>query len=329
MNRKKKARKKYKIKQKERIRGHCGKNPGKEAVKLRFRTDLAIENKEMYDSEQKGEGVEISGVEVETEKFEEIVGITRIKITDEHGSKALQKPIGNYITLEVEGVVDGAEEIKEAASKAVAGELKRLIQFHNKLKVLIIGLGNDKVTPDSLGPYTVSKVKVTRHYFLMYDSESDDDMSCVSGFIPGVMGSTGMETADLIKSAAKIAKPEVIIAVDSLAARNVNRISTTIQISDTGISPGAGTGNMRKQLNEKTLGIKVIAIGVPTVIDSKTLILDNLFGFLKDPNGAEQYIDTNGMPMIVTSTEIDQVIKDFSDIISNGINNTLHPGIYS
>lgn len=296
---------------------------------MKYRTDLAIENKEMYDSDNKGEGIEISGVEVETENFEEVVGITRIKITDEHGSKVLQKPLGNYITLEVEGVVDGPEEIKEKAAIALSNELKRLIQFHNKLKVLIIGLGNDKVTPDALGPYTVSKVKVTRHYFLMNDAESDDEMSCVSGFIPGVMGSTGMETADLIKSAAKIAKPEVIIAVDSLAARNINRISTTIQISDTGISPGAGTGNMRKQLTEKTLGTKVIAIGVPTVIDSKTLILDNLFGFLKDPEGAEQYIDENGIPMIVTSTEVDQVIKDFSDIISNGINITLHPGIYS
>lgn len=296
---------------------------------MNYRTDLAIENKEMYDSENKGKGIEISGVEVETEKFEELVGITRIKITDEHGSKALQKPLGNYITLEVEGVVDGEEDIKETAARAVANELKRLIQFHSKLKVLIIGLGNDKVTPDALGPYTVSKVKVTRHYFLMVDADSDDEMSCVSGFIPGVMGSTGMETADLIKSAAKIAKPEVIIAVDSLAARNVNRISTTIQISDSGISPGAGTGNMRKQLTEKTLGIKVVAIGVPTVIDSKTLILDNLIDYLKDPNGAEQYIDEHGIPMIVTSTEIDQVIKDFSDIISNGINITLHPGIYS
>ncbi|MEL7655959.1 MAG: GPR endopeptidase [Bacillota bacterium] len=296
---------------------------------MKYRTDLAIENKEMYDSENKGKNIEISGVEVETEKYEDVVGITRIKITDEHGSQVLQKPLGNYITLEVENVVDGPEEIKEKAAVAVSNELKRLIKFHQKLKVLIIGLGNDKVTPDSLGPYTVSKVKVTRHYFLMYDMESDDEMSCVSGFIPGVMGSTGMETADLIESAAKIARPEVIIAIDSLAARNVNRISTTIQISDTGISPGAGTGNMRKQLNEKTLGTKVIAIGVPTVIDSKTLILDSLFGFLKDPSGAEKYMDENGMQMIVTSTDIDQVIKDFSEIIANGINITLHPGIYS
>ncbi|MDD2190533.1 MAG: GPR endopeptidase [Eubacteriales bacterium] len=296
---------------------------------MKFRTDLAIENKEMYDSENKGKKIEISGVEVETENFEDLIGITRIKITDEHGSKALSKPLGNYITLEIEGIVDASQEIKDKAARALSGELKRLIKFHNKLKVLIIGLGNDKVTPDSLGPYTVSKVRVTRHYFLMYDADSADDMSCVSGFIPGVMGSTGMETADLIMSAVKIAKPEVIIAIDALAARNLNRISTTLQISDTGISPGSGTGNMRKELTEKTLGTKVVAIGVPTVIDSKTLILDSLAGFLKDSDGAENYMDENGMEMIVTSTDIDQVIKDFSDVIADGINITLHPGIYS
>ena len=296
---------------------------------MAFRTDLAIENKEMYDSNNKDKGVEISGVEVETEKYQDAVNITRIKITDENGSKALSKPLGNYITLEVEGIVDGTDELKEKTSIALANELKRLIKFHNKLKVLIIGLGNDKVTPDSLGPYTVSKVKVTRHYFLMYEATCDEEMSCVSGFTPGVMGSTGMESAELIKSAAAIAKPEVIIAIDALAARDIDRISTTIQMSDTGISPGAGTGNMRKELTERTLGTKVIAIGVPTVIDSRTLIMDSLSGFLTDPAGAERYMEKNGKDMIVTSTDIDQVIKDFSQIIANGINITLHPGIYS
>lgn len=296
---------------------------------MRFRTDLAIENKEMYDSENQGKNIEISGVEVETEIFEDIVGITRIKITDENGSRVLSKPMGNYITLEVDGIIDSTKETKSKIAKALSQELKRLIPFHNKLKVLVIGLGNDKVTPDSLGPYTVSKVQVTRHYFLMLETDSDDSLSCVSGFIPGVMGSTGIETADLIASAVKIAKPEIIIAVDSLAARNVNRISTTLQISDTGISPGAGAGNIRKELSEKTLGAKVIAIGVPTVIDSKTLVLDSLAEFLDDPEGAENYINENGMEMIVTTTDIDQIIKDFSDVIADGINITLHPGIYS
>lgn len=296
---------------------------------MNYRTDLAIENKEMYDQDQKGEGIEISGVEVDIKEYDENIKATRIKIVNENGSKVLSKPIGNYITLETQGIIDGPEELKEKTGRALAEELKNLVKFHNKLKVLIIGLGNDKVTPDALGPYTVSKVKVTRHFFLIYDAEADDEMSCVSGFTPGVMGSTGMESAELIKSAAQIARPEVIIAIDALAARNIERISTTIQISDTGISPGAGTGNMRKELTEKNLGIKVIAIGVPTVIDSRTLILDALSGFITNPSAAMDHMNKNGESMIVTTSDIDQVIKDFSDIIANGINITLHPGIYS
>lgn len=300
---------------------------------MNIRTDLAIENKEMYDANNQNEQIEISGVEVDTDHYDDNINVTRIKITDKHGSVALSKPIGNYITIEVEGLIDGNDVLKvglkEAVTKVVAQELKKLIRFHYNLKVLVIGLGNDKVTPDALGPYTVSKVKVTRQFFLIYEADGDEEMSCVSGFIPGVMGSTGMESAELIKNAADIAKPEVILVVDALAARNVERISTTIQISDTGIAPGSGTGNMRKELTKDTLGTKVIAIGVPTVIDSRTLILDSLSGFLTDPAAAENYMESNGQDMIVTSTDIDQVIKDFSDIIANAINITLHPGIYS
>lgn len=294
-----------------------------------IRTDLALECKEMYDADPQNNGIEIAGVEMDQQLYGEEIGVTRIHIFDEHGSAVLGKPQGNYITLEVQGVVDGPDELKERASAVFAQELKRLVPFHQKLKVLIIGLGNDKVTPDALGPYTVSKVKVTRHVFLMYDIDGDDEISCVSGFIPGVMGSTGMESAELIKSATEIAKPELIIAIDALAARNLERISTTIQISDTGIAPGSGTGNMRKELTEESLGVKVIAVGVPTVIDSRTLILDSLSEFLDDAVGAEQYLEEKGQDMIVTSTDIDQVIKDFSEIIANGINITLHPGIYS
>ena len=213
--------------------------------------------------------------------------------------------------------------------RALTNELSKLVKFHSKLKVLVIGLGNGMVTPDSLGPATVSKVKVTRHMFIITGAEEDDDVGCVSALIPGVMYTTGMESSELIRGAVDITKPEVVIAVDALAARNAERISSTIQITDTGISPGAGTGNMRKDLTEKSLGTKVVAIGVPTVIDSKTLILDNLAGYLKKPKEAEKHLEKNGEPMIVTTTDIDQIIADFSDIIANGINNTLHPGIYS
>jgi len=282
----------------------------------------------MYD-EERGKSGDIDGVEMEKIQYDEDIKSTRIKIIDPKGEQLLQRPMGNYITLEIEGLVDGDAELKDRAAKALAEELKELIQFHYYLKVLIIGLGNDKVTPDALGPYTVSKVRVTRHWFIIYESDGDEEQACVSGFIPGVMGSTGMETAELIQKAAGIVNPEIIIVVDSLAATNIERISTTIQINDTGISPGAGMGNHRTMLNEKTLGHRVISIGVPTVIDSSTLIMDALEGYIKNPVEVENYIEQNGQEMIVTSTDIDQVIKDFSDIISNGINITLHPGIYS
>ncbi|WP_206459028.1 GPR endopeptidase [Anaerovorax sp. IOR16] len=294
-----------------------------------IRTDLAIENKEMYDAKNNGQQIEIPGVEVDTENYEEGINVTRIKIADEHGSAVMQKPMGNYITVELPKAANGSEELKKMAAKAVGIELKKMIPFHYYLKVLVIGLGNEKVTPDALGPHTVSKIRVTRHLFLLYDVDGDEEQGCVSALCPGVMASTGMESAELIKGAAQISQPEVVVAIDALAARNVERIGTTIQITDTGISPGAGTGNMRKNLTEESIGKKVIAIGVPTVIDAGTLILDSLSGYLKNAAEAEQYLDNTGLDMIVTTSDIDQSIHDFSEIIADAINIALHPGIYS
>lgn len=294
-----------------------------------YRTDLAIENKEMIDEDNKGKKIEIPEVEVKEDNYDQGIKVTRIKITGERGSNIMGKPIGNYITIETSSLADGEEEVKEAVTKILTGELSKLVEFHNKLKVLVVGLGNSMVTPDSLGPAAVAKVKATRHMFVITGAEDDEDVSCVSAIIPGVMYNTGMESSELIKGAVDITKPELVIAVDALAARNVDRISSTIQITDTGISPGAGTGNMRKDLTEKSLNTRVIAIGVPTVIDSKTLIMDNLAGYLKKPKEVEEHIEKNGQTMIVTTTDIDQIIDDFSDIIANGINNTLLPGIYS
>ncbi len=295
---------------------------------MSFRTDLAIENKEMYDESQGNQG-EIPGVSVDVQDYSDRIRVTRITVKDETGSRIMGKPCGSYITVEAEGAAGAEEEEKKEIARICAAELKKLIPFHYHLKVLVVGLGNDGITPDSLGPRTAEKVKITRHYFLMFGADGDEEMACVSGLRPGVTGSTGLETADMIKKAAEIADPDVIIAVDSLAARNVERISNTIQICDTGISPGAGTGNMRTALNEDTLGVKVVAIGVPTVIDARTLILDSLDGYLTDAAAAEAFVDKKGISMIVTSTEIDRIICDFSDIIAYAVNLTLHPGIYS
>lgn len=307
---------------------------------MKYRTDLALECKEMYEAENNGVnsqvnvGAEIDkkvipGTEIHEEKYDDDIKVSRIEIVDERGEAIFQKPRGNYITLEIDGIIDGKEGIKERASRALAKELARLIKFHYHLKVLVVGLGNDKVTPDALGPYTVSKVKITRHLFIIYEEDGDYEMGNVSGFIPGVTGSTGMETADLIKQAVDMVNPEVVVVVDSLAARNISRVNTTIQINDTGINPGSGMGNVRRELNEETLGKRVIAIGVPTVIDAGTLVIDALSGFKHKDGEIDDYLSKNRQELVVTSTDIDMVIKDFSDIIANGINITLHPGIYS
>ena len=292
------------------------------------RTDLAIENKEMFE-EGNGRGAQIPGVTVETEGYGDRVEVTRITIEDEAGGRIMNKPVGKYITVEIKDGTNGEEDIKKTAAKAVAAELSGLIPFHYYLKVMVIGLGNEKVTPDSLGPHTVSKIRVTRHLFLHYEVDGDPEQSNVSALNPGVMASTGMESLDLICRAAQITEPEVILVVDALAARNIDRINTTIQITDTGISPGAGMGNFRKELTEKSMGRRVVAIGVPTVIDAGTLVLDSLHDFLKDRDRAEEFVAASGLDMIVTPSDIDQVIHDFSQIIAEAINIALHPGIYS
>ena len=163
----------------------------------------------------------------------------------------------------------------------------------------------------------------------MFDADGDDEMSCVSCMIPGVTGTTGMETAELVKKAVELACPDVLIVIDSLAARNIERVSTTIQITDTGISPGGGMGNARTGINRETTGVRVIAIGVPTVIDISTIVRDVLMDNEISAEKTDSYIEEYDSQMIVTSTDIDTIIKDFSDIIASGINKTLHPGIYS
>lgn len=294
---------------------------------IRYRTDLAIECREMLDENRKTEEKDISVQEI---IYADDVKATRINIMNEQGAENMGKPKGSYITLEAAGVLEEKEGIKDRTEKAVASELKYLIKPENSMKVMVAGLGNVTVTPDSLGPKTALKIRVTRHIFDVMDTKNSENegISNVSCIAPGVTASTGMETADIIKKAAEITEPDVIIVVDSLAARNIERMSTTIQITDTGIAPGAGMGNRRKGINKETVGARVIAIGVPTVIDASTIVRE-AFEKNDDTKKAEQYIQKYGGQMIVTSTDIDMIIKDFSDIIANGINKTIHPGIYS
>ena len=293
-----------------------------------YRTDLAIERKEIIDEESGKTGAP-DGVAVEKADYGDDVKVTRIEITSRAGEMRMQKPMGNYITIEADGILEERDGIKDKVENVIAAELKKLIKFHYYLNVLVVGLGNTTVTPDALGPEAASKIRVTNHLFDMFEADGDDEMSRVSCLVPGVTAATGLETAEIIKKTAELVKPEVIIVVDSLAARNIERVSTTIQISDTGISPGAGMGNKRTGINSETVGARVVAIGVPTVIDATTIIRDALADNIDSAEKVEKYIEEYDRHMIVTSTDIDMLIKDFSEIIANGINKTLHPGIYS
>ena len=293
---------------------------------MKYRTDLAIENHELLEEAR----AKATGYIKKQKQIDDDIAVTNIKIVSEEGERAFGKRIGTYITLEAKGILEQKGEIKERVARVLAAELKELVHFHYYLKVLVVGIGNEKVTPDSLGPHTIDKVKITSHLFRIYDADGDFEMANVSGFNPSVTGVTGMETAELIERVVSLVSPEIVIVVDSLAAKNMERMSTTIQISDTGIEPGAGMGNKRRGISEETLGCKVIAIGVPTVIDSKTLIMEAAESSLGwEEQKINAYFKDKKLDMIVTSTDIDEIIKDFSDIISNAINITLHPGIYS
>lgn len=290
---------------------------------MKYRTDLAVETDQLLEEARQ----QAAGYIKKQCQIDKDISVTEIKITSEEGEKAFGKPKGTYTTVEVSGILEGKEGIKERAAHALANELKKFIKFDYYLKVLVVGLGNEKVTPDSLGPHTVDKVKITSHLFRIFECDGDWEMANVSGFNPSVTGVTGMETAELVEKVVSVANPDAVIIVDALAAKDIRRMSTTIQMCDTGIAPGAGMGNNRKEISEKTLGCKVISLGVPTVIDSRTLLLEAAEE-IKDWN-VEKYLETRDFDMIVTSTDIDQIIQDFSDIISNAINITLHPGIYS
>lgn len=297
---------------------------------MKYRTDLALESQEMLERARKKTAGAAGGYVSRKIQKDEDITVTEIIIESPEGEKALGKPKGTYVTIESEAVLREKDGIKERTSRALADELTKMIPFSYSLKVLVVGLGNEKVTPDSLGPHTVDKVRITAHLFKMFDADGDWEMANVSGFNPSVTGVTGMETADLIEKAVSLVKPDVTVIIDSLAARDLKRLSTTIQICDTGIEPGAGMGNRRKAISRETLGCKVVAIGVPTVIDSRTLIAEASEIIASwDEEATERYIESQDLDMIVTSTDIDRIIKDFSDIISNAINITLHPGIYS
>ncbi|WP_106497092.1 GPR endopeptidase [Lentibacillus sp. Marseille-P4043] len=246
------------------------------------RTDLAVEAKDMYVEKNKTEKDQINGVTIK-ERDENNINISHVEI-DEEGEKLLNKKKGTYITIYADGVKKQDTAKQEAAAKILGKELEQLLAKNNiseNATGLIVGLGNWNVTPDALGPMTIEKVLVTSHLFKLQQETVADGYRSVAAVTPGVMGVTGIETSDIIFGIIEKFSPDFVIAVDALASRSIERVNETIQLSDSGIHPGSGVGNKRKELSKETLGIPVIAIGVPTVVDAVTITSDTIDYMLK------------------------------------------------
>lgn len=294
------------------------------AGNMRIRTDLAVENAERFQEEN----VEIHGVEVQ-ETYEEELDIrtTVVKITTENGAHAMGRPQGNYITIEAPNLSISDEDYHREISVKIGKHLKELLASNVCGSILVVGLGNQGITSDSLGPHVVENLKVNRHLIREYGLKQADGkpLSMLSAISPGVMAQTGMETSEIISGIVSEIKPEVIIAVDALAARSTRRLNRTIQITDTGIHPGSGVGNHRSGLTKESLGVKVIGIGVPTVVDAATIVHDSMNSLLEvlEEKEKKEFLDELISPnlygMFVTPKDVDETIRYLSFTISEGI----------
>lgn len=296
-----------------------------------IRTDLALEAHQMCTTENVGE---YSGIKV-NEKDEGSIKITKIDVLDDEGSKVLGKPVGRYITVESPDIKYDLESYEKTCI-ILSNLIKEMMGTQKK--TLVVGLGNKQITPDALGPLVAEKLMVTGHIKEEGTDILGDDFSSVYAIAPGVLGTTGIESAEVIKGVVERVKPDVIIAVDALASRSINRISTTFQISDTGINPGSGVANKRKALSEETLGVKVIAIGVPTVVDAKTVAIDSIdtalgeigekdLDEMKKGEFIKEHIGSEIGSLMVTPKDIDIVIEKTSKTVANGINLALHKNL--
>lgn len=307
-----------------------------------IRTDLAVEEKESFP----GNGGEVTGVSLrEWRKAFSKIKLTEVAILDEQGARAMGKPKGLYITMEAGALVKGDEDYHREVSEELASQLKRMVKELKRQKklpdrkdihVLAVGLGNPSVTPDALGPKVLGNLKVNRNI-----AEEGKDSVILSGIVPGVMAQTGMETAEILKGIIHETKPDLLIAVDALAARSIKRLGTTIQLTDTGIHPGSGVGNNRHGLTLESLGIPVLAIGVPTVVGAAAIVYDTISAlsgtlasyvqthemgdFLERLDPDEQYqlicelLEPEFKSLYVTPPDIDQTVKRLGYTISEAI----------
>lgn len=310
--------------------------------KYSIRTDLALEQKERFEADN----VEIPGVVLEENYDEEReIRVTTVRITTENGARIMGKPVGNYITLEAPRLADPDDDYHKEIAEEVERFLCQLLPEEKKdCSILVAGLGNRQVTPDALGPYVADNLNITRHIVKEYGKYAmgKERADLLSAIVPGVMGQTGMETVEIIRGVVKETKPDLVIAVDALAARNSRRLNRTIQLSDTGINPGSGVGNHRNAITKETVGVPVIAIGVPTVVDAATIVSDAMENLiqametsdtlkgvgvvLQGYSAAEKYelvkelITPHLNGMFVTPKDADETVKRISYTISEALN---------
>lgn len=314
------------------------------------RTDLAVEEQERFP----GDGGEVSGVSLR--KWRESnsdIRMTEVKILDERGARTMGKPVGTYLTLEADALAKKDEGYHEEVSRELAGYLRKLIdqmtEKERETKILAVGLGNGQVTPDALGPKVLRNLQVTRHLNAEYGTEfcKEHGLPVLSGIVPGVMAQTGMETAEILSGIVRETKPDLLIAVDALAARSIRRLGTTIQLTDTGIHPGSGVGNHRHSLTKESLGVPVLAVGVPTVVSAAAIVYDTvdtmtqtlkknwatagLARYMEDLEPEEQYLLIRELltpefgNLYVTPPDIDETIGILSFTISEGIHGAIFP----
>lgn len=305
-----------------------------------FRTDLAIERRDLYRKANNIES-EIDGIESEKEEISQKISVERVKITNEEGQKAIGKPIGNYITMDIKNLKIAQEEDIEKSAETLSNELKKILDLHidKQGEILVVGLGNEYVTPDSLGPKVVNDIEVTRHIIKYLPQYVEEGTRMVSAIAPGVLGTTGIETVEILKGIVDNIHPKLVIVIDALASRSIERISSSVQLSDTGIVPGAGVENKRSEISIATLGIPVIAIGIPTVVETAVLVNDclNLFitklqqeaksnDYLNNLKEQDNYDEIKealipaDYNLIVTPKEIDSLIENMTKVVARGIN---------
>lgn len=309
-----------------------------------IRTDLALETQEKMQEDK----IDLKGVRCVEEEIDKNLVISTVVIETENGAKTMGKPKGTYITIEAGNMDEEDEDYHREISEQLANVIRRLLPVQKEeLSVLVVGLGNRAVTPDSLGPRVVDNLYITRHILNEYGrfAFGKEGMNRISSIVPGVMAQTGMESMEIVAAVVKETKPDFVIVVDALAARNTKRLNRTIQVTDTGINPGSGVGNHRHGLNEKSLGVPVIAIGIPTVVDAATIVNDTMSTLLTalnqneewrrigssiaELNDAEKYeliheLLSPGLNiMFVTPKDIDESVKRLSFTVSEGINMAL------